>query len=77
MGLACIAIVGKRNNPVYIRTLGATSLIDFHFLVHASLDVVDERGEWVPGKITKAVGRLDRRFGCMLFILAARGKLLS
>ena len=41
--MACCAIVGKHNNPLYIQTFNQDDELKFHFIVHTSLDVVEER----------------------------------
>lgn len=48
--VACVAVVGKQNNPLYVRVLlrdqqhddGAHRL-RFHYVVHTALDAIDER----------------------------------
>ncbi len=42
MRAACVAVVGKQNNPLYIQAFGEDEL-KFHFIIHTSLDVVDEK----------------------------------
>ena len=42
--VACVAVVGKQNNPLYIRVFREhEDKLKFHYVVHTSLDVVDER----------------------------------
>mmetsp|Transcript_26080 Transcript_26080/g.59242 ORF Transcript_26080/g.59242 Transcript_26080/m.59242 type:complete len:161 (-) Transcript_26080:271-753(-) len=51
MVLASIAVLGKENNPLYIRAFGRGSkeepsqdqLLRFHFVVHTALDFVEEK----------------------------------
>lgn len=44
---ACVAIVGKSNNPIFVQTFEGGSSTDdelkYHFIVHTSLDVVEEK----------------------------------
>lgn len=41
---ACVAVVGRHNNPLYIQAFGVVEdELRFHFIVHTSLDVVEER----------------------------------
>lgn len=45
--IACVAVVGKQNQPLYIRTFVETKDdfgFRFHFHVHTSLDVINEKG---------------------------------
>lgn len=42
--VACVAVVGKQNNPLYIRVFREhEDKLKYHYVVHTSLDVVDER----------------------------------
>jgi hypothetical protein len=41
--LTFCAQVGKQNNPLYIQTFGQEDELKFHFIVHTSLDVVEEK----------------------------------
>ncbi|KMZ61024.1 Trafficking protein particle complex subunit 2-like protein [Zostera marina] len=44
MIIACVAVVGQKNNPLYLQSF--TSIGDdlkHHHIVHCSLDVIDER----------------------------------
>ena len=43
MNFQCIAIVGKENNPLYIQTFSGADELKFHYIVHTSLDVVEEK----------------------------------
>eukprot|EP00941_MAST-03F_sp_MAST-3F-sp1_P003225 g3225.t1 len=39
-----LAFLGRENNPFYIRYFGESEeTIDFHYIVHASLDILDEK----------------------------------
>ncbi|KAJ3362870.1 hypothetical protein GGF32_005271 [Allomyces javanicus] len=44
-GIACIAVVGKQNNPLLIQTFGnaADHELKYHYLAHMSCDYVDEK----------------------------------
>ena len=51
MPCACVAVIGKQNNPLFIRTFqadeepeAADAATRLHYVVHAALDVVEERG---------------------------------
>uniref|UniRef100_A0A8C9TFF7 Trafficking protein particle complex subunit 2-like protein n=1 Tax=Scleropages formosus TaxID=113540 RepID=A0A8C9TFF7_SCLFO len=39
----CIAVVAKENYPLYIRSVPSDSELKFHYTVHTSLDVVEEK----------------------------------
>jgi hypothetical protein len=42
--VACVAVVGKQNNPLYVRVFREhEDKLKYHYVVHTSLDVVDER----------------------------------
>jgi len=55
MKIVCVAVVGKSNNPLYIRSFeplptssdannnNKLDLLKFHYIVHTSLDVVEEK----------------------------------
>lgn len=38
-----IAVIGKDNNPLYIRAFGPHDGLRFHFIVHTALDFVEEK----------------------------------
>ena len=38
------AVLGKDNNPLYIRAFGSHDQLRFHFIVHTALDFVEEKG---------------------------------
>mmetsp|Transcript_42616 Transcript_42616/g.107532 ORF Transcript_42616/g.107532 Transcript_42616/m.107532 type:complete len:133 (-) Transcript_42616:923-1321(-) len=41
---ACVAIVGKKNNPLFLRSFNSsTDELKFHYIVHSALDVVSTR----------------------------------
>eukprot|EP00051_Salpingoeca_urceolata_P027067 m.479907 g.479907 ORF g.479907 m.479907 type:complete len:133 (-) comp21629_c0_seq1:37-435(-) len=42
MVIRCVAVVGKQNNPLYIHSTDDPHL-QFHYLVHSSLDVIEEK----------------------------------
>ena len=55
MPCACVAVIGKQNNPLFIRTFqadeepeAADAATRLHYVVHAALDVVEERGATPP-----------------------------
>ncbi|XP_058669622.1 trafficking protein particle complex subunit 2-like protein isoform X1 [Ammospiza caudacuta] len=39
----CIAVIAKENYPLYIRSVPTENELKFHYTVHTSLDVVDEK----------------------------------
>ncbi|XP_074567555.1 uncharacterized protein LOC141824212 [Curcuma longa] len=42
--IACVAVVGHQNNPLYLQSFtGADDALKLHHIVHCSLDVIDER----------------------------------
>eukprot|EP01135_Chromosphaera_perkinsii_P003195 Nk52_evm2s238 gene=Nk52_evmTU2s238 len=41
--LVCVAIINKENQPLYIRTYTQGSPVEFHYLVHTSLDIILEK----------------------------------
>ncbi|KAJ1969490.1 hypothetical protein H4R35_006122, partial [Dimargaris xerosporica] len=44
MRINCIAIIGKQNNPLYVRSLdGAEDDLKYHYICHTSCDVIDEK----------------------------------
>jgi len=44
MVVACVAVLGKANNPLFLQTYNTqVEELKFHFIVHASLDIVEER----------------------------------
>lgn len=44
MGIVCAAVVGQQNNPLYIKILSPVDdEVKFHYMVHASLDAVEEK----------------------------------
>lgn len=47
MGIACVAVLGKMNEPLYIQTFlegpQAADALKYHYHVHAALDIIDER----------------------------------
>uniref|UniRef100_A0A2K5QV73 Trafficking protein particle complex subunit 2-like protein n=1 Tax=Cebus imitator TaxID=2715852 RepID=A0A2K5QV73_CEBIM len=39
----CVAVIAKENYPLYIRSTLTENELKFHYMVHTSLDVVDEK----------------------------------
>lgn len=39
----CVAVVGKENFPIYIKTIPTEYEMKFYYTVHTSLDVVEEK----------------------------------
>lgn len=53
MGVSGVAILGKENNPLYIRAFSQHDPLRFNFIVHAALDFVEEK---VQGHVGAAGG---------------------
>lgn len=52
--VVCAAVVGPGNNPLYVKALAPVEdEVKFHYMVHASLDAVEEKV------------RVDVWFGCV------------
>ncbi|KAL0589773.1 hypothetical protein ABG067_002322 [Albugo candida] len=43
MLIACVAVVGAANNPLYLRTFDEDEDLTFRHIVHVSLDLVEEK----------------------------------
>ncbi|XP_051168583.1 trafficking protein particle complex subunit 2-like protein isoform X1 [Leptopilina boulardi] len=39
----CIAVIGKDNSPKYIRCVNETDELKFHYKVHTSIDIIEEK----------------------------------
>ncbi|CAD5110729.1 DgyrCDS99 [Dimorphilus gyrociliatus] len=39
----CVAVISKENSPLFIKTNSNENELNFHFTVHTSLDVVEEK----------------------------------
>ncbi|KAK2549985.1 Trafficking protein particle complex subunit 2-like protein [Acropora cervicornis] len=39
----CVAVIGKENYPLFLRTVSPEEELKFHYTVHTSLDVVEEK----------------------------------
>uniref|UniRef100_A0A8D1FBA0 Trafficking protein particle complex subunit 2-like protein n=1 Tax=Sus scrofa TaxID=9823 RepID=A0A8D1FBA0_PIG len=39
----CVAVIAKENYPLYIRSVPTENELQFHYMLHTSLDVVDEK----------------------------------
>ncbi|XP_031561998.1 trafficking protein particle complex subunit 2-like protein [Actinia tenebrosa] len=39
----CVAVIGKENYPLFLRTVCPEEELKFHYTVHTSLDVVEEK----------------------------------
>lgn len=45
--IVCVAIVGQQNNPLYVQVFPPAEgdqLLKFHYVVHCSLDAIEEKG---------------------------------
>eukprot|EP01127_Copromyxa_protea_P010452 TRINITY_DN2544_c0_g1_i1.p2 TRINITY_DN2544_c0_g1~~TRINITY_DN2544_c0_g1_i1.p2 ORF type:complete len:138 (-),score=29.51 TRINITY_DN2544_c0_g1_i1:11-424(-) len=43
MSIAALAVIGRQNNPLFLQTFSSDVGLKFHFIVHASLDVIEEK----------------------------------
>ncbi|KAL0484818.1 trafficking protein particle complex subunit 2l [Acrasis kona] len=46
MNVCCICVVGKSNNPLYLRvfqTLEEEPALKFHYIAHTALDIIEEK----------------------------------
>ncbi|KAH9129720.1 hypothetical protein LEN26_005426 [Aphanomyces euteiches] len=41
--IACVAIVGANNNPLFVRSFEEEDELSFHYIAHVALDIVEER----------------------------------
>jgi hypothetical protein len=41
--IECIAVVGKQNNPLYLKNFTKKPELDLHYFVNVSLDAIEER----------------------------------
>mmetsp|Transcript_18222 Transcript_18222/g.20266 ORF Transcript_18222/g.20266 Transcript_18222/m.20266 type:complete len:141 (-) Transcript_18222:72-494(-) len=64
MAVAAVAIIGKANNPLYIKSLRNDAGLQFHHIVHTSLDVIEESIDKTRGS---ASGSLAANFLGMLY----------
>lgn len=39
----CVSVVGRENSPLFIKTIPTQDELKFHYTVHTSLDVVEEK----------------------------------
>ncbi|XP_046611187.1 trafficking protein particle complex subunit 2-like protein [Neodiprion virginianus] len=39
----CVAVIGKDNSPKYIRCSDETAALQFHYKVHTSIDIIEEK----------------------------------
>lgn len=50
MRIVCVAVVGKANNPLFIKSFEPyVDPLKFHYIVHTSLDIVEEKVAPIPG----------------------------
>ncbi|XP_075209750.1 trafficking protein particle complex subunit 2-like protein [Lycorma delicatula] len=52
----CIAVIGKENSPKYVRCLDKDQELQFHYKVHTSLDIVEEK---LPFKTVGSSGKVS------------------
>eukprot|EP00891_Asterochloris_glomerata_P006223 jgi/Astpho2/6223/Aster-03630 len=43
--IVCVAVVGQKNNPLFIEVFSKQEALPFHYIVHCALDAVEEKGE--------------------------------
>ncbi|XP_014483965.1 PREDICTED: trafficking protein particle complex subunit 2-like protein isoform X2 [Dinoponera quadriceps] len=41
--VACVAVIGKDNSPKYIKCADEASALQFHYKVHTSIDIIEEK----------------------------------
>ncbi|KDO30106.1 hypothetical protein SPRG_05298 [Saprolegnia parasitica CBS 223.65] len=41
--ICCVAIVGANNNPLFVRSFDEDDDLSFHYIVHISLDIIEEK----------------------------------
>uniref|UniRef100_A0A6B2LQG9 Trafficking protein particle complex subunit 2-like protein n=1 Tax=Arcella intermedia TaxID=1963864 RepID=A0A6B2LQG9_9EUKA len=41
--MVAVAVVSRKNNPLYLKTFVKDNALKFHFIVHSSLDVIEEK----------------------------------
>ncbi|CAG8445925.1 6164_t:CDS:2 [Scutellospora calospora] len=47
--IQCISIIGKMNNPLYIKNFSTTHPdLKYHYIAHTSVDVIEERVSTSP-----------------------------
>lgn len=44
----CVAIIGPKNSPLYFKTYQGVVVLNMQFVVHAALDVLDEKRMSLP-----------------------------
>ncbi|KAI8065118.1 trafficking protein particle complex subunit 2-like protein [Gongronella butleri] len=55
----CIAIIGKQNNPLFIKNFSNTHPdLKYHYIAHTSIDVIEER-------VASGVRNLDQYLGLL------------
>ncbi|XP_065181497.1 trafficking protein particle complex subunit 2-like protein [Sycon ciliatum] len=50
MAAVCVAVISKENQPLFLRTAKDDPELQFHYYVHTSLDVIDEKVGAPPGR---------------------------
>ncbi|ORZ02356.1 Sedlin [Syncephalastrum racemosum] len=55
----CIALIGKQNNPLYIKNFSKTHPdLKYHYIAHTSIDVIEERVANGPKNLELYLGLL-------------------
>ena len=49
--IVSVGIIGANDNPLYIRTFQEEEDLESHFVIHMSLDIVEEKSTFVNFKI--------------------------
>jgi len=51
MKVCCVSVIGKANNPLYIKCFDSVEeSLKFHYILHSALDVVEERSSGKKGQ---------------------------
>ena len=69
MGVVGISILGKDNNPLYIRAFGLHDQLRFHFIVHTALDFVEEKVAAQRQQVAQQTAGAGVKHDCYLGLL--------
>ncbi|XP_066603745.1 trafficking protein particle complex subunit 2-like protein [Prorops nasuta] len=53
--VVCVAVIGKDNSPKYIRCKDEANALSFHYKVHTSIDIIEEKLNVLGNKTTSDV----------------------
>ncbi|KAI8099230.1 Sedlin, N-terminal conserved region-domain-containing protein [Halteromyces radiatus] len=57
--ISCIAIIGKQNNPLFIKNFSSTHPdLKYHYIAHTSIDIIEERVTNGPKQLDLYLGLL-------------------